>query len=64
MQRDHDDEELDFEWKDEDEDEIAGESSNLAKINPLARAVFLLLLGIGFVYFVLRVIGALTQAAG
>lgn len=59
MHWNEEDEKLDFEWKEEDEEEISGESSSLSRINPVATVVFLVLLALGAIYFLLRVLQAL-----
>ncbi len=53
------DDEQDFEWKDEDEDEIPGEGSALTRISWVATVVFLGLILLGVIYVVVRLFGAL-----
>jgi len=55
------DEELDFEWKDEDEDEVEGDRVTLSHIRGIAIVVFLVLLLLGGLYFVLRLVSAFKQ---
>ncbi len=65
MHWNEDDEEGDFEWKEEDEEEIpAGKGSSLAGINRVATIVFLSLLGLGAVYFVIRMFNAWADYFG
>lgn len=56
----NEEEEADFEWKDEDEEEIRdGAGSTLSRINRVATIVFLGLLVLGAVYTILRLVEAL-----
>jgi hypothetical protein len=54
------DEEDEFEWKDEDEEEVPpGAGTSLSRINRVATVVFLALLGLGAVLVVIRLVKAL-----
>lgn len=64
MDWNEEDDELSFEWKEEDEEEIPGESSTLSRIHRVAVVIFLGLIGLGVVYFVLRLITALRNYPG
>lgn len=64
MQWEDEDDELDFEWKDEDEEEIPGESSTLSSINRVACVAFLGLIALGVVYVIIRLLNALADFFG
>lgn len=60
-----DDDENEFEWKEEDEEEIPeGEGSTLSRINRVATVVFLGLLALGAVYLVTRLVKAFGSSFG
>jgi hypothetical protein len=64
MDWEEDDDEQDFEWKEEDEEEIPGEGSTLSRINRVATVIFLGLIALGVIYFVIRLVAALSNYFG
>lgn len=61
MNWEQEDEELDFEWKDEEEEEISGASGKtLSQLHPVASAVMLGLVALFVISLLVRVVLALT----